>query len=118
MAPDDQQSQTHSEGIFSSLPHVHVPEPSDQATNHNGPWLYSAVLGNGRLLACLDENGALAQLFYPHIDTGPHIRSFLVGLQIIEQGSEEGKIVWLADTEWSHTLSYVDGAAVADSPPS
>ncbi|HTK08523.1 MAG TPA: glycoside hydrolase family 15 protein [Ktedonobacteraceae bacterium] len=118
MSPDDQQSLTHSEDTFSPLPHTRISLPTNgepYAVDTSGPWLYSAVLGNGRLLACLDENGALAQLFYPHVDTGPHVRSFLIGVQIIDHESEEEKIVWLADTEWAHQLSYIDGAAVAHS---
>jgi oligosaccharide amylase len=86
------------------------------------PWLYSAVLGNGRLLACLDENGSLAQLFYPRLDVGPHVHSFLIGVQILSNGPEEllrdlgtseQGVLWLASTEWTHKLSYMDGAAVA-----
>src|SRR5258708_31435751 len=51
------------------------------------PWLYSAILGNGRLLVCLDEAGSIAQLFYPHIDTGPHVRTFLAGILVREVAS-------------------------------
>jgi hypothetical protein len=47
-------------------------------------WLYSAIVGNGHLLICLDETGSIAQLFYPYIDAGPNVRSFLLGIQIVE----------------------------------
>jgi glucoamylase len=45
-------------------------------------WLYSAVLGNGHVLACLDETGSVTQFFFPYVDCGPHVRSLLTGLQV------------------------------------
>jgi oligosaccharide amylase len=86
------------------------------------PWLYSAILGNGRLLVCLDETGSLAQLFYPSLDAGPHIHSFLLGIQAVsgrggkalEGAAEwEQEVSWLTDQGWAHELSYIDGTAVA-----
>jgi glucoamylase len=47
-------------------------------------WLYAAILGNGRMLVCLDELGGIAQVFYPRVDIGPHVRTWLEGLQITE----------------------------------
>lgn len=88
------------------------------------PWLYSTVLGNGHLLVCLDETGSIAQLFYPYIDAGPHVRSFLLGIQVAnaaqidEAETSTGPIPnnrtvsWLASEEWVHEITHVEGAAV------
>jgi glucoamylase len=98
------------------------------------------VLGNGQLLICLDEKGSIVQLFYPYIDTGPHIRTFFLGLQVkgIAQANvselqtsdtqqqkqvfsnetvtnkSQDFVSWLADDEWVHELRYVDGAAAVE----
>lgn len=118
MSLDEQKTLDHSPDPF---PLVRTPLPSHgqpYRADNNWPWLYSAVLGNGRVLACLDENGSLAQLFYPHVDAGPHVHSFLMGLQVsppatlADTGTEDQEVVWLADPAWTHKLSYVVGAAV------
>jgi len=101
------------------------------------PWLYSTVLGNGHLLVCLDEAGSIVQLFYPHIDAGPHIRTFLMGIQLLEvaqpgipemqtsdphqqiqahrtetiTGKSEETVFWLANEGWVHELRHINGAA-------
>lgn len=110
---------------FFMVPLVHVPIPPNELSHLADtmrPWLYSAILGNGRLLVCLDETGSPAQLFYPSLDAGPHIRSFLIGLQVRSNNGEgilkdttegEQEVSWLADPEWTHKLSYRDDAAVA-----
>jgi glucoamylase len=71
------------------------------------PWLYTAVIGNGNVLGCLDATGSLIQMFYPHIDAGPHIRTLLMGLQL--EGEEH--VWWLNDRDWTHTLGYRDQSA-------
>lgn len=83
------------------------------------PWLYSAVLGNGHLLVCLDETGSISQLFYPYIDAGPHVRSFLIGIQVsgavqtdeAEASANQETVSWLAGEGWIHKLRYADGTA-------
>jgi glucoamylase len=82
-------------------------------------WLYTALLGNGRILACLDETGEVRQLFYPHIDAGPHLRSLFTGLQAksISSGDElrtpEGNnVCWFADEAWEHRLEYIERTAL------
>ncbi|HKD75176.1 MAG TPA: glycoside hydrolase family 15 protein, partial [Ktedonobacterales bacterium] len=71
------------------------------------PWLYTAVIGNGNVLGCLDATGSLIQLFYPHIDEGPHIRTLLMGLQL--EGEEH--VSWLHDLDWTHALEYHEHSA-------
>src|SRR5579875_2116831 len=79
------------------------------------PWLYSAILGNGRMLACLDATGALAQLFYPHIDVGPHVRTFHLGVRLTplapERDAAPERVWWLADASWQHVMTHIDRAA-------
>lgn len=112
--------------------------PVEQFFDAMPVWLYSALLGNGRLLVCLDEAGSLAQLFYPHIDAGPHVRSFLTGIQVSEvvqaddspmnappvmqQAVRNGTVIddtasgnaisWLNDSGWMHELRYAERTAV------
>ncbi len=67
------------------LTRTRIPTIDETGTSSTAiPWLYSAILGNGRLLVCLDEAGSIAQLFYPHIDAGPHVRTFLAGILVRE----------------------------------
>lgn len=84
------------------------------------PWLYSAILGNGHLLVCLDETASPVQIFYPHVDAGPHVHSFLIGIQLLpaeeteladETGTREQNVEWLADPAWTHQLNYEEGTA-------
>src|SRR5579871_6853077 len=66
---------------FPPLTRTPLPVVEEAGTLSTGlPWLYSAILGNGRLLVCLDETGSIAQLFYPYIDAGPHRRTFFAGI--------------------------------------
>src|SRR4051812_25632020 len=105
--------QEHRESNWTSLL-TRTPVPPQVPSAVAQPWLYSAVLGNGRLLVCLDEAGSLAQLFYPRLDAGPHIHSFLLGIQTIpseEASMAEPEVAWLAQTDWTHQLNYVEGAA-------
>lgn len=92
-------------------------------------WVYTAITGNRRLLAGLDSSGEIAQLFYPHIDAGPHVRSWLTGVEItsvdwterdsdgqaarqsvIPSSTSPGRnspvVSWLASSAWSHAMRY------------
>jgi len=101
------------------LSRVPLPSPAkDVASPFFHPWLYNAVLGNGHLLICLDETGAIAQAFYPRLDSGPHIRSLLLGVQCTDEkqillskankeNKELGTVSWLASEEWTHELQYM-----------
>ncbi|WP_052888595.1 glycoside hydrolase family 15 protein [Thermogemmatispora carboxidivorans] len=74
-------------------------------------WLYSALLGNGHLLVCLDESATPVQCFYPHIDGGPHVRSLLQGVQVEREG-QAPQVSWFAEEGWSHELRYLPASAV------
>src|SRR6266852_604481 len=95
-----------------SEPLTRTPIPPKQSQFGSTPaWLYSAILGNGHLLVCLDEAGSIAQLFYPYIDSGPNVRSFFSGIQIGEPAQQDDTIYWLAGEGWRYELHYIDGAA-------
>jgi glucoamylase len=83
------------------MPQMQPPSPA---------WLYSALLGNGRLLVCLDESGTPVQCFYPHVDSGPHIRALLHALRVLS--GDEARQHWLAEDGWSHHLRYLEASAV------
>src|SRR5438445_232139 len=90
--------------------------PERQMHASSPAWLYTALLGNGSILGCLDETGEIGQLFYPHIDIGPHVRSFLTGVQVTEstpaQKGTAHDVCWFADEAWTHSLTHVEQAAV------
>src|SRR5579872_2205201 len=137
----EQQAQPKVRSNTAPLTHILVPSKHQiGSSNPFFPWLYSAILGNGRLLACLDETGSIAQLFYPYIDAGPHVRSFLMGIQVmkmdqpdttalqsnftgtqkspdtvnevIDARADESTVSWLASEDWVHKLRYVSDSAV------
>jgi glucoamylase len=100
---------------FVSFPPDEPPVPARQ------PWLYTALLGNGHVLACLDATAAIAQLFYPQPDAGPLVQALLLGLQVLPDPGErapahgqeaDAVVTWLVESAWTHELSYVDRAAV------
>lgn len=100
-----------------SLPQDEPPPPVARQ-----PWLYTAVLGNGRVLACLDATGSLAQLFYPHPDAGPALQAWLLGIHTLPVAQDtpahapepepDPGVIWLTDAAWTHTPAYVERAAV------
>lgn len=111
----EQQPFTHEQDVLTRLPFVF----EKRSSAFTSAWLYTALLGNGRLLVCLDETGEIRQLFYPSVDIGPHVRLLLMGLQIRENVafSDEGMtpvshLSWLTDEVWEHQLEYVEQAAV------
>lgn len=105
-----------------SLPRHLVPFPPDEPpVAARQSWLYTALLGNGRVLACLDATAAIAQLFYPRPDAGPLVQTMLFGLQVLPDAhltppahgqQAETTVTWLAEDSWTHELANVDQAAV------
>ena len=63
-----------------------------------------AVIGNGKVLGCMDNKGQLVRLFWPHIDYPQHIESLQIG--IYEPGSEHST-AWLYDDVWEHRQQYI-----------
>ncbi len=86
------------------------PDPMMRASEP--AWLYTAILGNQRMLACLDDSGSVAQLFYPRIDAGPHLRSLLIGIEIGESDTAP-TVLWLTNPAWSHETRYDGNAPIA-----
>jgi glucoamylase len=84
--------------------------PTPQLQPPAPAWLYSALLGNGRLLVCLDETATPVQWFYPYVDSGPHLRSLLHAVHVKQDGEE--RLHWLAEEGWRHELRYLEGSAV------
>src|SRR5258708_29471556 len=84
MVSHGQQARLQPRLDISPLTRTLIPTIEAGTSSTATPWLYSAILGNGRLLVCLDEAGSIAQLFYPHIDAGPHVRTFLAGILVRE----------------------------------
>lgn len=110
-----QRSFTQRQDFLTRLPFVREKYPFALTS----AWLYTALLGNGRILACLDETGEVRQLFYPHIDAGPHVRLLLTGIQVREGDefpnrltSPVANLYWLTDEAWEHQLEHVKQAAV------
>src|SRR5690348_1409686 len=95
-----------------------APLPPNALGPATPPLLYSTLVGNGRLLAGLDATGSLAQLFYPHIDAGPHLRVLHWGIQVKQEGDdkalsdaglrEDGSVSWLAGPDWTHDIQHVE----------
>ncbi len=141
MLPREQKPPERTQSRLSIPPLTHTlvpPVQQPRTPTPVWPWLYSTVLGNGHLLVCVDEAGSIAQLFYPYIDAGPHIRTFLIGIQLLEvaqpgipephtgdtpqqiqeasaetmTGKGEDVVSWLASDGWIHHLQHIDSAAV------
>lgn len=63
-----------------------------------------AVIGNSRILGCIDRNGELVRLFWPHIDYPQHIESFQMGIYF---PGNSYSTKWLQHGEWQHEQKYV-----------
>ena len=63
-----------------------------------------AILGNSKILACLDEKAELIRLYYPHID-------YLQNVDIYKMGFvRDNKVNWFSDAELIN--QYYDGNIV------
>lgn len=63
-----------------------------------------AVIGNSRVLGCIDRKGELVRLFWPHIDYPQHIESFQLGIYI--PGSSYSTR-WLQGDGWEREQQYI-----------
>ena len=63
-----------------------------------------AVIGNGRVLACIDRRGELVRLFWPHIDYPQHVESFQLGIYF---PGNSYSTKWLHHDEWHREQQYV-----------
>lgn len=68
----------------------------------------SIVLSNGYLAVCLDQDGFLRDLFYPHVGLENHVSGYKHRLGIMV----DGYFSWLDTPEWNVTASYDSHAMV------
>jgi glucoamylase len=74
------------------------------------PFIISAVIGNGRMLATLGFNGELYRLFWPHVDTAQHIEFTCPAILTPELGAQ---VVRLDDEgNWVYKQEYIDNTNV------
>ena len=74
--------------------------------SHN-PFLFPALIGNGRLLVCLGERGDGRRFFWPEIDHGQHLTRYLLALHV-----EGGPTLWLDDPAWQSQQEYLAASNV------
>ncbi|MGZ6525433.1 MAG: glycoside hydrolase family 15 protein, partial [Tumebacillaceae bacterium] len=67
------------------------------------PYLIDAVIGNGRILACLTASGELVRAFWPTIDYAQHVNRMQAGLRL----NGEAAITWLSGDAFTHEQRYV-----------
>jgi len=67
------------------------------------PYLIDSVIGNGRILACLLQNGELARAFWPTIDYAQHVNRIVTGLRL--NGAE--MVHELQSDAFTHAQQYV-----------
>ncbi len=65
-----------------------------------------AIIGNGKILACLDDKAELIRLFYPNIDYYQNIHTYSLGFVF----DGENKVYWFKDSE--KVNQYYDGNIV------
>jgi len=63
-----------------------------------------AIIGNSKILACLDEKAELMRLYYPHIDYFQNVDIYKLGFV------RDNKVSWFADAELIN--QYYDGNIV------
>lgn len=66
------------------------------------------VLGNGRVLVCLDHHLVLRDLYFPHVGQLNHIWGNRNQLGVWA----EGQFAWLDDPAWQRSLGYKPGTLV------
>lgn len=72
------------------------------------PYLISGIIGNSRMLGCLDQEGQLARLFWPRVDYPQNINKVMAGVVF----SQTGRPAWLNGPEWEHSQMYVEDANI------
>ena len=63
----------------------------------------SAIVGNGKMLACLDDKAELLRLYYPNIDYYQNIHTYSLGFTF----DGENRVHWFKDAEKIN--QYYDG---------
>lgn len=68
------------------------------------------VLGNGKLVVCLDNSGYIRNLYYHYPGLEDHVRGHhhRIGIWI------DGKFSWLSDNEWERSIKYKKDTLVGE----
>jgi glucoamylase len=64
-----------------------------------------AVIGNSRMLACLNKKGELERLFWPHIDYPQHVERFMTGIFDMRHNNSTS---WFGEDNWQIVQSYIE----------
>lgn len=67
------------------------------------PYLISGLVGNSRVLGCLDGKGQLVRLYWPRIDDRQNVEQVTAGVFL----PQKGWMTWLDQPEWQHSQHYV-----------
>ncbi len=64
-----------------------------------------AIVGNSRMLVCLNQKGELERLFWPHIDYPQHVEKLVTGIFDVRHRNSTS---WFGEDNWQRGQSYVD----------
>ncbi|AEV67274.1 glycoside hydrolase family 15 protein [Acetivibrio clariflavus] len=64
-----------------------------------------AIIGNSRMLVCLNKKGEVERLFWPHIDYPQHIERFVAG---IFDTRYKNSTSWFGEDNWQREQYYID----------
>jgi len=67
-------------------------------------YINDAVIGNSRMLVCLNKKGELERLFWPHIDYPQHVERFVTG---IFDTRHKNSTSWFGEDNWKRQQSYI-----------
>lgn len=68
------------------------------------------VLGNGRMLVCLDDRLVIRDLYFPRVGQVNHIAGERTGLGVFAGG----QFAWLSDQTWERQIRYLPDTLVTD----
>jgi len=64
-----------------------------------------AIIGNSRMLVCLNKKGEVERLFWPHIDYPQHIERFVAG---IFDTRYKNSTSWFGEDNWQREQYYIE----------
>lgn len=64
-----------------------------------------AIIGNSRMLVCLNKKGELERLFWPHIDYPQHVERFVTG---IFDTRHKHSTSWFGEDNWQREQLYIE----------
>ena len=75
------------------------------------PYNNNAVIGNSKMLGCIDNKGEIIRLFWPNIDYPQHLDSMNTGILI---KGESAKTIWFNDDLWEKKQEYKEDTNVLE----